>query len=540
MATPNAPLELDAVIVGAGFSGVYTLHRLRQLNLNVKILEAGSSLGGTWHLNRYPGARVDCPAPIYAFGIPEIYNNWKWSELYPAQKELEAYFEFVDETLSVSKDCIFNSRVVSAQFDVDSAKWTLKTQDGKTVTAKYFIPAVGFASQPYTPPWKGIDTFQGGIYHTSDWPKEGVEMKGKRVALIGTGSTGVQLLQEAAKEAAETTVFQRTPNLCLPMGQKQLDPADQEKMVTESEELFRLGRNSSGGLPWPAPTKLYSQFSAEEIDQILVDLYNQNGFGYWAGGWIDLLAEPEGNRKAYDYWAKRTRERIQDPVKRDLLAPLEPPHPFGTKRPSLEQNYFESMDKPNVHIVDTKAHPIVEFTPTGVVTEDGKTFEADIVALATGFDASTGSMFQLGIKDVNGVDLEQRWREGVTSFLGMMVHGCPNMFFPYGVQAPTPFTNGPVFIEGQADFIRDIIKRVDAEGIRVLDAKKSVEQAWVAQIHAIGNMTLLSQADSWYMGANIPGKKKEVLYFLGGLPMYRVACADAVGDKFEETFDLIK
>ncbi|KAJ5232484.1 hypothetical protein N7468_005440 [Penicillium chermesinum] len=508
----DTPEELDAAIVGAGFSGIYILYRLRQLNLNVKILEAATDLGGTWHLNNYPGARVDCPSPIYAFGIEEIYTKWKWSELYPAQEEFQAYFHFVDEVLSISKDCMFDSRVTSATFDTQSSKWFLRTQDGKRVVAKYFIPAVGFAAQPYTPSWKGLELFQGEIHHTSTWP-QGVDLKGKRVAVIGTGSTGVQLIQEVAKEAAETFVFQRTPNMALPMRQKKLTPAEKDEMSAEAQELFRLAWTTGNGLAWGPEPKIYSQFSPDEIQQILHQLYTDGGFRYWSGGWLDLLAEPEGNRKAYDYWAKRTRERIQDPVKRDLLAPLEPPHPFGTKRPSLEQDYYEQMDKPNVHLVNTRAHPIIEFTPKGIVTDDCETYEVDVVALATGYNAGTGSLYQLGIKDVNGVNLEERWREGIATFLGMTVHGFPNMFYPYGVQAPTPLTNGPIFIDFQASFIRDIIKRAEQENIRSLDAKKSVQEAWTAQLHAIGSQTLLPQADSWYMGANILGKTRENAVF---------------------------
>lgn len=537
-ARQDEPLELDAVIVGAGFSGVYTLHRLRQLNLNVKILEAASDIGGTWYLSRYPGARVDCPAPIYGFNIEEVYKNWKWSELYPAQKELQAYFQFVDKTLSISKDCLFNSQVVSATFDTTTAKWTLKTKDGKTVVAKYFIPAVGFTAKPYIPPWKGIESFQGEIHHTASWP-EGVDLRGKRVALIGTGPTGVQLFQEVAKEAAETFIFQRTPNMSLPMRQKKFTPQEQDEMTAETPELFRLAWETGNGLMWEPEPKIYSQFSPEEIQQILHQLYTDGGFRYWTGGWLDLLAESEGNRKAYDYWAKRTRERIQDPAKRDLLAPLEPPHPFGTKRPSLETDYFEQLDKPNVHIIDTRAHPIAELTSDSIITDDQKAYKVDVVAVATGYDASTGSIFRLGVKDVNGVDLQQRWHDGIQTFLGMTAHGFPNMLFPYAPHSPTPFTNGPALIDFQSNFIRDIIKKAEEEGIRALDAKESAQQAWSAQIQTIANMTLFTQADSWYMGANIPGKLKEFSYFAGGLHMYRGACAETLGDKFEESFDII-
>jgi cation diffusion facilitator CzcD-associated flavoprotein CzcO len=527
-------MELDAVIVGAGFSGIYLLHRLRdQLNLNVKIIDAGSDVGGTWHWNKYPGARVDCPAPVYGFNIEEVWKTWNWSEVYPAQHELQAYFQHVDRTLSVSKDCIFNSRVVSAQFD--ASNWTIKTDNGQTMLAKYFIPAVGFASQQYVPSWKGIDSFRGTIHHSSHWPEE-VDVRGKRVAIIGTGSTGVQIVQEWAKEASETFVFQRTPNLCLPMHQKSLDPITQDKMRAETAELFSRCWETAGGLPYDGSSKLFADYSPEECDKALNQLYDEGGFRFWGGAYMDLLLNPEGNRAAYDVWAKRTRERINDPMKRDLLAPLNPPHPFGAKRPSLEQDYFEQFNKPNVHVIDTNAHPIVEVTSCGIVTADGNLHEVDVIAIATGFDASTGSLGSMGICDIDGVDLGKHWRKGVSTFLGLMVPRFPNMFLPYSVQAPTPFTNGPVFIEFQANFIRDMIKKMQSDGIQAVEPHSAAVQDWQAQMETISKMTLFSKAKSWYTGANIPGKPVELLYYYGGIPRYRDACGDAIARKFQESF----
>ena len=277
-----APLELDAIIVGAGFSGVSLLHRLRdELNMNVKIVEASPDLGGTWHWNVYPGARVDCPTPTYAFAMEEIWRDWSWSELYPGQKELEAYFNHIDKVLSIRKDCIFHSRVTGASFNPTDSKWTIETHNGKTVVAKYFIPAIGFTAQPYVPPWKGLDSFQGTIHHSSTWPRSGVDVKGKRVAIIGTGATGVQIVQEWAKEAAETFVFQRTPNFALPMRQRKLDNADQSQMQSETKELFIRARASAGGLPWGAPSKPYAEIPAEECEGLLNQLYDQGGFRLW-------------------------------------------------------------------------------------------------------------------------------------------------------------------------------------------------------------------------------------------------------------------
>ncbi|KAJ5622444.1 hypothetical protein N7528_005676 [Penicillium herquei] len=528
-------LDVDVAIVGAGFSGIWTLHYLRdELNLNVKIIDSASDIGGTWHWNAYPGARVDCPVPTYAFDSEEIWKDWDWSEMYPSQAELGAYFAHVDRVWSIRKDCIFNTEVNGATFDGE--RWSLKTNKDITIKAKYFVPAVGFAGEQYIPPWKGKETFQGDIHYPWFWPREGVDVKGKRVAIIGTGPTGVQIFQEWAKEAAETLVFQRTPNMAIPMRPKELDKQAQNVIKEETPELFAACKTTPGGLPWGKHDKRFDDYSAEEIEEILSNLYYTGGFRYWSGGYADLLVSPAANRAAYDFWVKKTRERIKDPVKRDLLAPLEPPHPFGVKRPSLEQDYYELMDKPNVHLINAKAHPIVALTPNGIMTDDGTVYEVDAIALATGYNASTGSLNRMGIKDANGVDISERWKNGVSSFLGMMVPGFPNMFMPYGAHAPTPFSNGPRLIGFQASYIRDIVQKMEANQIRSLEPNPKAAEAWTGLIHTIANMTLVSQADSWYMGANVPGKPREFMYFLGGIPMYCNSCYEALDGKFEDSF----
>ncbi|KAJ5708469.1 hypothetical protein N7488_008270 [Penicillium malachiteum] len=528
-------LDVDVAIVGAGFSGIWTLHYLRdELNLNAKIIDSASDIGGTWHWNAYPGARVDCPVPTYAFDAEEIWKDWDWSEMYPSQEELGAYFAHVDRVWSIRKDCIFNTEVNGATFDGE--RWNLKTNKDVTIKAKYFVPAVGFAGEQYIPPWKGKETFQGEIHYPWFWPREGVDVKGKRVAVIGTGPTGVQIFQEWAKEAAETFVFQRTPNMAIPMRPKTLDKQAQKDIKEETPDMFAACKTTSGGLPWGKHEKKFDDYSAEEIEEILSNLYYTGGFRYWSGGYGDLLINPAANRAAYDFWVKKTRERIKDPVKRDLLAPLEPPHPFGVKRPSLEQDYYELMDKPNVHLINTKAHPIVALTPNGIMTDDGTVYDVDAIALATGYNASTGSLNRMGIKNVNGVDISKRWKNGVSSFLGMMVPGFPNMFMPYGAHAPTPFSNGPRLIGFQASYIRDIVQKMETNQIRSLEPNPKAAEAWTGLIHTIANMTLVSQADSWYMGANVPGKPREFMYFLGGIPMYCDSCYEALDGKFEDSF----
>lgn len=530
------PLEVDAVIVGAGFSGIYVLHRLRdQLGLNVKILEAGAGLGGVWNNNVYPGARVDSGAPVYGFAMAKVYQTWNWSQPYPDQKELQAYFNHVDQILSIKKDCIFNSRVNAASFNPEKAQWTIQTEDGKTVRAKYFIPAIGFAEQQWVPPWKGLDSFKGTVHHSSQWPREGVDVKGKRVAVIGTGATGIQIIQEWAQEAAELVVFQRTPNFALPMHRDEFNSEKQRQIQDETPETFARAWETASGMPVPSPTKAFADYEPEEAEAILNRLYDEGGFGLWSGAFTDTLMNPEANRATYDTWARRVRARLHDPVKRDLLAPLQPPHPFGTKRPSLEYNYYEQFNRPNVHLVDTNSSSIVEITPEGIVTNDGKLYEVDVIGLATGFNSSTGGFSKMHIKDLNGVDLAERWKEGVETYLGLMVPGFPNMFLPYCVQAPTPFTNGPVFIEFQANFIRDLVEMMERGGTRLLDPLKTSAETWRTEVYAMGNLTLFPKTKSWYMGANIPGKPVEMLYYFGGIPRYREMCEEALG-KLDKLF----
>ena len=536
--TEASPLELDAVVVGAGFAGIYLLQRLRDdLHLNVKVLEAGSSVGGVWHFNTYPGARVDVATPYYGFGFDKTMKSWSWPEKYASQKDMNAYFQHVSETMSISKDCIFNTRVKSAEFDVQKGRWNLKTENGLTVVAKYFIPAVGFSSVPYVPSWKGLESFQGPICHSAEWPKGGIDVRGKRVAVLGTGSSGVQIIQQWAKEAGELFVFQRTPNLAIPMGQTAFDSATQEERKKKAADIFDKFRETCGSqMPWEMSTKSFVDQSPEEWEKVLDERYKEGGFGFCPYSMADIFTSPEGNRFVYDFWAKKTRERINDPVKRDLLAPLDPPHPFGTKRPSLENDYYEQFNRPNVHIVNTKEDPIAEITPHSIITQSGASFEVDAIAICTGFDATTASLMNLGIRDTNGVNLRERWRGGVLSFLGVMIPGFPNMFVVYGAQSPAAFSNGPMLIEVQADWIRDMIGKFQKMGNRFMDARSEPAQAWKEEVLAIANATLIPQAKSWWTGANVPGKKVEILYYLGGLSMYKEKCYAALGSNFATSF----
>lgn len=527
-------IETEVLIVGAGFGGIYLLHRLRdELGFNVKCFEAGKDLGGVWYWNSYPGARVDSPIPVYEYSLPEVWKNWSWSCKYPGSKELRQYFDHVDKVLDVRKDVVFESVVVSAEFDEKAKKWTVKTDDGKTVRCTYFILAIGFAAKRHFPDWPGLETFKGVMHHTSFWPGEDIDLSDKKVAVIGTGATGIQLAQECAKSAKELTVFQRTPNLCLPMRQGNLTAKEQEKRKDHYEQLFIDRKTTFAGFNFDFVQKKTADDSPEEREKFFEQLWEDGGFKFWLATYKDMLYDNEANRHHYDFWAKKTRARINDPVARDILAPLEPPHAFGTKRPSLEQDFYEQFNKPNVHVVDIKNNPIIEVKPTGLVTADGTLHEVDMIALATGFDSLTGGMKDMGLKDVNGVPLTEKWKNGTWSYLGTTCNGFPNMFVLYGALGPTAFANGPTCVEVQGDWIVDSIRKMKEEHIQSIEATREAEEEWKRRVEELSDESLFPQSDSWYMGANIPGKPREQLNYTGGMPSYSRELRDVLEGGFK-------
>ncbi|GKZ86307.1 hypothetical protein AnigIFM56816_001359 [Aspergillus niger] len=535
----NYDLDLDALIVGAGFSGCLLLYKLREeLNLNVRVFEESSGLGGTWHNNRYPGARVDCPVPGYELSMERAWRNWTWQEKYPGYAELQSYFAHLDRELSLSKDCVFNCKVVLAEFDEDSARWYVETASGTWVRAKYLIPAIGFASKPHMPAWTGLDSFRGRIYHSSAWPVNGsggcgVDVRGKRVAVIGTGSTGIQIIQQWAKEADEVYVFQRTPNTALPMRQERfLDSSVQKPNSGVSErkrrDVFKKSLHTFGGLSTDCIWRNAMDDTPAQREATYERLYAQGGLGFWNASYQDLMSNAEANLEAYCFWARKTRARIDDPKLKDLLAPLAPLHAFGAKRPSLEQDFYEQFNKPHVHLIDVRETPILGLAPSGIMTNSG-THEVDIIAIATGFDSVIGGIREMGIKDADGVPLHHRWDQGgISSYLGMMVSRCPNMFLPYSAHSPSVFSNGPTTIELQAAWIMDMIRQMERRHVAFIDVKKEAEKAWINEVADAAENTLVPTANSWYMGANIPGRRVEPLFFMGGLPRYRQRCREAL------------
>ncbi|KIW37066.1 uncharacterized protein PV06_10695 [Exophiala oligosperma] len=516
-------LDVDVLIVGAGFAGTYLLYLMRQTGFKTVLYEAGNSFGGTWKWNCYPGARVDSEVPIYQLSIPEVYKTWTWTTNYPDWHELQAYFDHCDKVLGLSKDCAFGSVVTSAEFDTDSGKWNIKTADGRNARCKYLIIGAGFAAKRYIPDYASMDRFKGVMHHSSFWPPEGVDARGKKVAVIGTGASGVQIIQEWGPEVEHLTVFQRTPNLALPMGKRDMTAEEQRALYPVYDELLRMRESTFAGFTYDFAERNTFEDSPEEREALYESLWAKQGFGLWLGSHKDYLFDMKANRCVYDFWRKKQAARVTDPAKRELLCPTEPPHAFGVKRPCLEQNYYEVLDRDNVTIVDIgekSGNSIAEFTERGIRTADGKEHEFDIIALATGFDITTGGMTNMGLKSINGTTLKDEWKKAAYTYLGTTISGYPNMFHLYGPHGPTLLSNGPSSVEVQARWIRDAIKLADREGLKYINPTQEASRKWKDRINELSDMTLLPTTKSTYMGGTVPGKAFEQVNYAGGIPLY--------------------
>ncbi|KAJ8522776.1 hypothetical protein ONZ45_g655 [Pleurotus djamor] len=512
----------------AGLGGIYQLHTFRKLGLSLKVVEAGKDLGGTWYWNCYPGARVDSFATMYQLEIDELWKDWDYSVRFPDYKELRQYFDYADRKLGLRRDIAFNTRVVAAEFDEGRHEWKVTMQRGEVVRCRYLSMCTGFASKPYIPSIKGLETFQGICHHTSLWPQEGVDLREKRVGIIGTGATAVQIIQEAALVAKETTVFQRTPCIALPMQQKALDKDAQRKLKANQAKAFQERKQTMGGHDMFFTKGPFAAFSIEEVNKVYERLWNLGGFHPLLSGFEEVYTDDEVNTHVYGFWRDKVRERINDPVMKEKLAPEVKPHPFGTKRPPLEQTYYDVFNQANVKLIDVNENAISEVVPEGITTSDGVVHKFDIIVLATGFDALTGSMIQIDIKGTNGITLHDKWTTRASTYAGLMTRNFPNMFFVYAVHGPTAFSNGPTAL---ASLGRDRF----AICFILTEAEKA-EEDWNQTVDEYGSQGLWMKAKSWYNGANIPGKVVQHLNFAGGLAIYLQICKE-IEDKGYQDFE---
>ncbi|GKU09849.1 cyclopentanone -monooxygenase [Fusarium langsethiae] len=508
-------IVLDALIVGGGFGGVYQLKRLRDEGYNVKLVDIASDFAGVWFWNRYPGARVDSPVPHYEFSDPKLWREWNWSQRFPGSAEIREYFSYVAEKWDLRKDTFFNTRISNADWNDKADRWEIESEDGKRFDLKYLLLNTGFAAKRYIPDWKGIDLFCGTWIHSSYWLHEEPDLKGKKIAVIGI--------------ASEFVLFQRTPNTALPM--KQIKYAPNDKPVSEDRynEVYQGRHSSFTGFDFnflPRDT-----FSDDPDTRLAVyeDLWSHGDFHFWLATYKDMLFQRDANAEAYKFWKAKVRSRINDPRIQELLAPEKQPYSFGCKRISLEADYFEIFNQPNVSLVDVNTIPIVEVTERGIKTTE-KEWEFDFVVCATGFDAVTGGMIDINITGESGLKLKEKWKTGAKTYLGMSVAGFPNMFFIYGPQAPTAFCNGLTCAESQGEFVISMIKYMSKHKFHAVEACHDAENDWGATVRDIANASLLPTTKSWYMGDNIPGKPRECLTYLGGVPAYTASlrgCAES-------------
>lgn len=515
MSSPKQHRNFDVLIIGAGFSGLYQLYRLRKLGFRVKLFEAGSNLGGVWHWNCYPGARVDSHMPNYEYSIEEVWKDWCWTERFPGWQELRAYFAHVDNRLKLSDSIEFEKRVTAATFDEERCRWQVTCADEETVQAQFVLTCMGFAAKAHTPVISGLDKFAGDSVHTAHWPQTGLDMTGKRVGVIGTGASGVQVIQEASKVAAQLTVFQRTPMIALAMQQRQLKLEEEQAKKSSLNEIFRI-RNASGGgfYDLQMDDRKAHEVPKPERDRVFEEAWGKGGFHFWTGTFSDIILNAESNRLAYEFWRDKVHARVKDPITAETLAPKEPPHPFGAKRPSLEQWYYEAFNQKNVTLVDLQQTPITEVTPQSVRTAQA-TYDLDLLVLATGFDAGTGGFTQIDLRGTSDRPLKEIWQDGVDTHLGLGIPEFPNLLMLYGPQSPTAFWNGPASAEVQGDWVVDCLLHLRDNGIKRIEAKPAAAQAWTQHMEEMGARTLMPLADSWYMGANVPGKKRQVLFYMG-------------------------
>ncbi|WP_293389019.1 NAD(P)/FAD-dependent oxidoreductase [Nevskia sp.] len=528
--------DYDVVVVGAGFAGLYQLYRLRALGFRVRLYEAGSELGGIWYWNCYPGARVDTHVPMYEYGLEEIWSEWNWSERFPGWEELRRYFEFVDRKLDLRRDIQFDTRVSGARFDAACNQWQIRIEPGQSVRAKFLVLCVGFGSKIFIPDLKGLGRFEGPCHHTARWPQDGLDFRGKRVAVIGTGASGVQVAQVASREAAQLTVFQCTPCLALPMGQQTLTPALQSEWKKNYRERYANRRNTFGGFDFNLLDGSAMAVSEAERNTKYQALWDEGGFHFWIGTYMEVLTNEAVNRTAYDFWRDKTRQRIHDPAIADLLAPMDPPYPFGTKRPSLEQGFFEIFNQDHVRLVDLNADPIEEITPRGIRTRH-QDLDFDVIVLATGFDAVSGGLTDIDIRGTHGQTLKQKWAEGTRTYLGLASAGFPNLLYLYGPHSPSGFCNGPSCAELQGDWVVRCLADLRERGIDRFETTEAAEAIWGQVVNGLADTTLFPRTNSWYMGANVPGKTREMLNYPGGLALYLQQC-EAVADRGYEGFVL--
>lgn len=530
--TPSSGADLDVIVVGGGIGGLYTIYRMRQLGLRARAFEAGNGIGGTWHWNRYPGCRCDVESMEYSFSFsPELEQEWHWPERYGTQPEILRYLDHVADRFDLRKDVQLNTRVLTAHFDSTTNLWTITTDQHDTVSAPYIVMCTGNLSTPRVPDFPGLDSFTGTWYHTGLWPQEGVDFTGKRVGVIGTGSSGVQSIPIIAAQAQHVHVFQRTANFILPAENRPLDPESESAHKANYRERRKAAYETPFGIAgYPPPTKSALEATPEEREAAYAKKWAEGGSISFLYAYTDLLLNAEANETAAEFVRNRIRATVKDPRTAELLCPTD--HPIGTKRLILDTHYFETFNQDNVDLVDARSAPIECITPQGIRTTEAE-YALDAIVFATGFDAMTGAMKEIDIRTDTGQDIREKWEDGPHTYLGIMMAGFPNLFMVTGPQSPGVKSQMILAIEQHVDFIAGCLDTMHSGGTNRIEAEETAEAQWVAHNNDVANATLYPKANSWYTGANIPGKPRIFMPYVGGVHNYYRRCNDVVANGYE-------
>jgi cation diffusion facilitator CzcD-associated flavoprotein CzcO len=511
------PVEmLDAVVLGAGFAGLCMLHKLQNtLGLKVRAYDKADGVGGTWYWNRYPGARSDTESWVYCYSFdPQLYREWKWTERYPRQPEILSYLEHVADRFDLRKNIQFSTTVTKAHFNEATDRWDIDTDKGDQVSAKFLITGLGLLSAANKPNFPGEETYSGTVLHTANWPKTPIDFTGKRVGVIGTGSTGIQVVAELAKVAGHLTVFQRTPQYSVPARNHPIDPAFLDNIADNLEGFFDRVRKSATVFAFEEATRGAMEVSPEERERVYEKAWQDGGgFNFMFGTFNDIATNRESNATACDFIRKKIAAVIKDPKKREIMTPTD----LYARRPLCDNHFYEAIDQDNVTVLDVKKNPIIKFTERGIRTTECEV-ELDYVIFATGFDAVTGNFVRIDFQGRNGVKMKDHWKDGPRAYLGLSAAGFPNMFTLYG--PPGPFTNQPPAIEWQCEWVVRVIEDLNANGVATIEATPEAEQAWLDECIRIENLTLFGKIDWWVSGANIPGKTRAVSFYMGGFGEY--------------------
>jgi cyclohexanone monooxygenase len=522
--------SVDAIIVGAGFAGLYMLHRLRGLGLSAQVYEAGKGVGGTWYWNRYPGARCDVESMDYSYSFSdELQQEWKWTERYAAQPEILRYINHVADRFDLRRDIQLETRVTSAIFDEATSLWAVQTDRGDRVSTRFCIMATGCLSSAQVPKLKGLESFEGKWYHTGNWPHEGVDFTGQRVGVIGTGSSAIQSIPIIARQAAHLVVFQRTPNFSVPARNAPLDPDFERRVKSIYPDYRREARRTRIGFVVERREQSALAVPPEERQREYEARWSRGGLGFTAI-FEDLLTNKDANDTAAEFFREKIRATVRDPAVAETLVPQH--YPVGTKRLCVDTDYYATFNRDNVTLIDIRKTPIEAITPHGLKTQ-AQDYTLDSIVFATGFDAMTGALMSIDIRGRAGQTLRQKWEAGPRTYLGLAVAGFPNLFAITGPGSPSVLSNMIVSIEQHVDWIADCIVYLREHRLASIEATALAQEAWVEHVNDVGNLTLYPQANSWYMGANVPGKPRIFMPYIGGVGAYRQKCDDVAAKGYE-------